>query len=1152
MTSSPQSKRARVDHMSQREWLLLRPDTFVGPTAVIPLRMAVFSEATAGKVSSLTCERVTVEASPALLSLANELSTNALDAGHRMDADHPQRRIALEWCPDEGTFVVKNDGPTLSIIFNEQHQWWDPQAAFGEFQSGTNFDDEEKRFTAGRNGLGSKACNTYSTKMHIRIDNATDGKTYEQTWTDNMSHVGKPRIVKCSKKSHETTVEWTPDASRLGGIEQIRATMPSVIRWMAFNASLCAAPNVKVTLNGQVIGAKTPEHFCRALGGSGPYASDQVTDASGRVVLRVCVAARTPEVEASSTSLAMGFVNSTPCSEGTHAKLVLQKVADILNQKLSKEAQVTSGFVKANAVAVAVFAVVNPRFSSQTKECLDLPVREYGWKWEPSAAFRGALERSQLIERAREIARARDDATAAKATKTTPSTRAPRFDKYDPALKLGTPRTTLIVTEGDSAKNFAVSGISEVGRQFFGVYPIRGKFLNVRGISSKTIAENKEAHELLRILGLQLGATYDAKSVAKLPYGRLMLMTDMDPDGSHIAALLINFIETVAPSLLKLKPDFICRFATSLVRVTLPHPEAPIGFYSQAEYDAWRRARLAEGRSVGSAKYFKGLGTSSSALAKQYFRELARNTITLQHDGLSSAEGLDLFFNKKRVDDRKIFLSSDACSPDSYIDYAESSTSIDTFVRRELLPQHGLSSIRRAIPSAIDGFNEAKRKVLHGARAVGMTERQLKAQGHGSSIKVSEAAGKVSAKSHYHHGGTSLEDTIVGMACDYVGSGNLNILFPEGQFGTRHNRSASASRYIETRLNDPLQSLLFPRADDAVLRHVEEDGRSAEPEHFFPVLATALVFGLDGIATGWSTKIPPYHPLHLIRAAREWMELGDDATPSDLTPLTPWWRGFEGTVRPVEGEVANGFVVRGCFERKNGEVHITELPPFKETDAVISDLSKRGLDLPLKGSGHTDEKVHLILNSGEIPATDEELEKRIGLSKTINFGNVHMLDEKGILRKYDDPREVVWDHAKARLEVYEKRRAYAIAEGEEQARLAQDRARFIRMCIQKEFDMSACEDEASASRELEKLGFLPWNASRPSEEEDAEVPSAHKHLTRLPQSSLTQKRAAQIERASVEALSRVESLRAQTAIDMWKQELNDLEHYLQEDPKFRC
>ena len=263
--------------MSQREWLLQRPDTFIGSVEVAPLVLPLFHE-TGGKVGTLTCTYETLRASPALRSLANELVTNALDAGQRTTAPEDplrQRSISISWVPGSdarsGHLVVVNDGPTLAIAWNAQHGLYDPQIAFGEFQAGTNFDDSMERFTAGRNGVGSQGANVYATRFRVRIHSVVDGKLYEQTWTSNMARHSAARIVASKRKSNETLVEWTPDATRLGGTSGIEEAMPALARWLAFNASLCAAPSVRVTLDGVPIGARTPEHFCRALGGSGRW-----------------------------------------------------------------------------------------------------------------------------------------------------------------------------------------------------------------------------------------------------------------------------------------------------------------------------------------------------------------------------------------------------------------------------------------------------------------------------------------------------------------------------------------------------------------------------------------------------------------------------------------------------------------------------------------------------------------------------------------------------------------------------------------------------------------------------------------------------------------------------------------------------------------
>lgn len=119
--------------------------------------------------------------------------------------------------------------------------------------------------------------------------------------------------------------------------------------------------------------------------------------------------------------------------------------------------------------------------------------------------------------------------------------------KLDDANYAGTAKSkdcTLIITEGDSAKSLAMSGIAVVGRDYYGVFPLRGKLLNVRDASKAIVAKNVEIQHLVDILGLKYGTTYDETNVKSLRYGHLMIMTDQDTDGSHIKGLVINFIHS--------------------------------------------------------------------------------------------------------------------------------------------------------------------------------------------------------------------------------------------------------------------------------------------------------------------------------------------------------------------------------------------------------------------------------------------------------------------------------------------------------------------------------------------------------------------------------------------------------------------------------
>lgn len=98
-------------------------------------------------------------------------------------------------------------------------------------------------------------------------------------------------------------------------------------------------------------------------------------------------------------------------------------------------------------------------------------------------------------------------------------------------------------------------------------------------------------------------------------------------------------------------------------------------------------------------------------------------------------------------------------------------------------------------------------------------------------IKVAQLSGYVSEKAAYHHGEVSLQSTIVNMAQTFVGSNNINLLHPQGQFGTRMEggKDAASARYITTYLN-PLTRLVFHPADDAILKYLNDDGLQVEPE----------------------------------------------------------------------------------------------------------------------------------------------------------------------------------------------------------------------------------------------------------------------------------------------------------------------------------
>ena len=119
----------------------------------------------------------------------------------------------------------------------------------------------------------------------------------------------------------------------------------------------------------------------------------------------------------------------------------------------------------------------------------------------------------------------------------------------------------------------------------------------------------------------------------------------------------------------------------------------------------------------------------------------------------------------------------------------------------------------------------------------------------------------------------SLMGTIVNLAQNYVGSNNLNILVPHGQFGTRHmgGKDSASPRYICTMLSS-LTRLIYPVHDDHVLKFLSEDNQRIEPEWYCPIIPMCLINGADGIGTGYSTKVPNYDIRQVVANVRRMID----------------------------------------------------------------------------------------------------------------------------------------------------------------------------------------------------------------------------------------------------------------------------------------
>lgn len=162
------------------------------------------------------------------------------------------------------------------------------------------------------------------------------------------------------------------------------------------------------------------------------------------------------------------------------------------------------------------------------------------------------------------------------------------------------------------------------------------------------------------------------------------------------------------------------------------------------------------------------------------------------------------------------------------------------------------------------------------------------------------------------------------MAQDFVGSTNINLLHPSGQFGTRlaGGTDAASPRYIFTHLS-PVTRLIFPEVDDSLLDYLEDDGQKIEPKFYYPIIPLLLCNGCQGIGTGWSTFVPPHNPRDVLECVKA--KLAE----SPLPGISPWVRGFNGHISLKDDK--SGYRTTGICERTSRKsVLIKELPVRKE------------------------------------------------------------------------------------------------------------------------------------------------------------------------------------------------------------------------------
>jgi DNA topoisomerase-2 len=982
---------------THREHILSLPDTYVGSIETTSEIMYVV-EGESFK------EKMLVGFNPGFYKLFDEIVVNAHDQVVRMRqraSTNPVKNITIEISADNKTITVENDGEGIDVLEHPEYGVWVPQLIFGELLTSTNYDKEEKKLVGGKNGYGVKLANIFAKKMVVETVDSVRGKKYTQVWEDNMTVVNKPKIVACKGKSY-VSVSWTPDFGRFG-LADINGDLVGVFRRRASDLAMTVGKDVKVHWKH---GEEKTLIKCRDLTA---YAGEFVTTP---------VAAHTSDrwnVVVADTPidgfLQVSFVNGIWTSKGgTHVDYVVNQVVGNIVEYLEtkKKLKVKPSLVKENIAVWVTAAIENPAFSSQTKEALTTKSTAFGSTCKlPEEFFKKLRSKLELVDKL-VVAQKEKDEKENKKSDGRKSSKIYGIPKLDDAALAGTAKSaecTLILTEGDSAKAMALSGLTKAQRQTFGVFPLRGKIMNVKDTSGSKIELAKEIAELKKIVGLESGKTYE--NLGSLRYGRILIMTDQDYDGSHIRGLLINLFHELWTELFKI-PGFLTYMATPIVKAT-KGKETRI-FYTQYDYDQWKT----ENGRGWAIQYYKGLGTSTREEAQEYFKEM--NVTQFRYTADADSAAIDLAFNKARADDRKTWLQGHRAE-DIVIPRADKTLAYAEFVNRDLI-HFSHYNLERSIPSMMDGLKTSQRKILFGCLKRNLT----------SKVKVAQLAGYVSEHAGYHHGEMSLNETIIGMAQDFVGSNNLPWLVPKGQFGTRlqGGKDSAASRYIFTYLQ-PFMKDLVPADDLPCLKYRDDDGLSVEPEWYAPVLPMLLVNGARGIGTGYSTFIPSYNPVALKNTLLRWLK-GEDKEILKKVDLPPWYRGFRGTIMPC----TDGYEITGrySYNAKTKTISVQDLPieywtsDFKE---YLDSLCEKKDFVKDYTDTSTDMDVNFeIVLKDDMPIA--EAAKKLGLISKIKTTNMHAFNSRGNITKYTTMNEILEEYAHTRLALYGVRKESMLRE----------------------------------------------------------------------------------------------------------------------------
>ena len=1110
---------------TDKQHILDNPDTYIGSIEHVDSYTWIYDD----NLNKIVFNYINYN--PALYKLFDEGIVNCRDHVIRMINSSSEKKKNVTYIDikidSDGTITMENDGNGIDIAKHPEYNIWIPELIFGHLRTSTNYNKDEKKIVGGKNGFGFKLVLIWSVYGYIETVDHIRGLKYTQEFKNNLDIIEEPIITK-HKGSPYTKVVFKPDYKRLG-LNGLSPEMIALLKKRVYDIAAVtdhSVKKIKINYNNSLVPVKNFQQYLDMYLGDKTETKRVYEESNSRWEYAV---AMSPTKEFMQVSYVNGI---STLKGGKHVDYILgqitRKMIDYIEKK--KKVKVSANAIKEQLLLFIRCDIENPNFDSQTKDYMTSSISNFGSKCEVSDKFVENVAKMGVMDLACSITEVKEN-KAAKKTDGSKTKNIRGIANFIDANDAGTDKSKnciLILCEGLSALSGIVSGLSSEDRNIIGIYPLKGKVLNVRGEQTKKINENKEISDMKKILGLESGKEYKTINDihSNLRYGKIMYMTDQDLDGSHIKGLCINLFHSEWGSLVKI-PGFLSFMNTPILRAVKGN-ETKL-FYNEGEYTSWKDTLGERGISGWTIKYFKGLGTSTSKEFKQYFQN--KKIVDFVYNGEISDQSIDKIFNKKRADDRKEWLEN--YDKNSFLDTNRPEIKYEEFIDNELI-HFSTYDCARSIPNMVDGLKTSLRKILFCA-----FKRKLN-----SEIKVAQFSGYVSEHSAYHHGEASLNGAIVGMAQTYVGSNNINLLQPNGQFGTRlqGGDDSASERYIFTQLNN-ITRAIFQESDDSILNYLNDDGTIVEPEYYIPIIPFVLINGISGIGTGFSCSIPSYNPIQIIDYLK--CKLKNQSI-SSIGEFIPYYEGFKGKIEKIQD---NKFMVRGSYE-KIGEdkLLITELPIGTWTMPYITFLEEL-MDGSIDKNGKKNSpsikdfkslstevnvNITITLPKGKLNELEDQVkdsingvEKLLKLTTTISSTNMHMFNSKCKLHKYNSIEEIIDDFYSVRLLAYQSRKNYLVEDMNKLMIKLSNRAKYILGVLDNSIDLrKKSSDQVTTMLENNKFDKLDGD---------------FKYLIKMSMDSVTNENVQSILKEKEETEKKLDILIKTSLETMWYSELENLE-----------